>query len=596
MQGLIADVHRLLEAGGQVAAGDEGLRRREQALRGLAAKVPALAVVAEGVSRVCQAPPAKAPAALCDLLVLTRQLQASLVQAGLAGKMEAVAKSGPWQSAASSRDVLAWAQASFYPNSNDAKTMKIVVSRPDFADLRLVQPLLGKLNTAGRDEKNDLLADQALPAFGPALLPELQGGLNPKGKTAHARRLHALCRIDPRQGQELCRKVLAEGSPEVKVQAVREMGRFAPAEAEQAALELLAGKIGYEAREGALQALAFSKRDEALEVLLQASFVKDYTSRIAQKVLYRLPHPRTTERLLQALEEKLADLAALRSDVRSAARGKGGSQAAQKVELLEKNVNLIEVLGLRQDAKAVPPLKALLKHPEANVREAAINALISLRDTGSLEVAADLISDRKMWESAVKAAYWLPSKPRFDRLAPLLDELSKAKKADRRRAEHLLSLFEAEMNKEVEDFDDSDEKRPELCPARTDWDPRWAPLLRKHLHGPVCADAAIALAVVLREKAIPDLLPLLEPSVKKGECGVVEALGFLKARAAIPVMVPLILGQQAHHYCIHDALRRINDPAAIPLLEELLGKTKDSYRMNCITAVIDFLQKNATAP
>ena len=117
------------------------------------------------------------------------------------------------------------------------------------------------------------------------------------------------------------------------------------------------------------------------------------------------------------------------------------------------------------------------------------------------------------------------------------------------------------------------------------------PLLRKYLHGPYRPDAAVGLAAVLGEKAVPELLPLLVPSVKKGECAVVQALGYLKVREAVPTMIELMPRQQSHHYCIHDALRRINDPAALPVLEALLAKTKDALRRDCLAAVIDYLEK-----
>ena len=54
----------------------------------------------------------------------------------------------------------------------------------------------------------ELMADKVLPAIGRGVLPDLLAKLDLTGKTADARRLRAICKIDPRTGAELCRKVL----------------------------------------------------------------------------------------------------------------------------------------------------------------------------------------------------------------------------------------------------------------------------------------------------------------------------------------------------------------------------------------------------
>ena len=80
--GLAADVDRLLVAGAGVADG-EVLRRRSKTLREMGKKVPALVPVADAVDRVTSA---SAPAAaFLDLLVMTRQVRASLATTGTDG-------------------------------------------------------------------------------------------------------------------------------------------------------------------------------------------------------------------------------------------------------------------------------------------------------------------------------------------------------------------------------------------------------------------------------------------------------------------------------------------------------------------------------
>ena len=144
------------------------------------------------------------------------------------------------------------------------------------------------------------------------------------------------------------------------------------------------------------------------------------------------------------------------------------------------------------------------------------------------------------------------------------------------RGKFLLGLFERELNSK---------KR------RADWDSRWAKALKPHLDGPARPDVALALALTLGSAAVPNLLKVLEASVKKGECGVVEALGKLRAPEAIGPLIPLMPTQQPHHYCIHDALKLIGDPAAIPPLKELLADTKQPARKMRLQVLIAELEK-----
>jgi HEAT repeat protein len=588
LQELVGDVRRLLAAGTGGLAADAGLRRRGQALAALAAKVPALSPVAGAVGRVLDAPPSGAAPALCDLLHLTRQLQAGLASAGCDGAAVAVEKSGPWQTTAAVREVSAWAEASFHADSNDLEKMRVAIARPEFADLRLVRPLLKKLASSGADDEEDLLSERALPAYGKCLLPDLIGGLNLQGGVADARRLRTICALDTKQGAAMCRQALAEGGTAVKVQALRSLTRLAPTEAERAALELLGSKGRWELREAAFRALADSRDDRALDVLVSALGSRDDLWGTVEDVLARQPHPRATARVADLLSR----LRASETEAVAAARAKKGKPGPDSDDLRMRICCVAGVLGARKDAAAVPALVELLEHKNVEVREAALDALCDLGDGKGLRAAADRMDDAKVWPSAARAAWRMPEPERYQRLAPCVQELSRPKKSEHRRGKFVLDLFEEEFEDPEADFDDPDEHWDAATARvpRADWDPRWVPLLRKHLKGPYRPDAALGLAAVLGEKAVPELLPLLVPSVKKNECGVAEALGHLRAREAVPAMVGLMPGQTPVHYCIHDALRRINDPSAVPLLEALMHKTKDPYRRARITEVIEYLE------
>jgi hypothetical protein len=75
---LTADVDHLLAAGATAAAGSDSLRRRSKTLREMGQKVAALNPIADAIDRVTNAAPSKAAPALLDLVVLSRQIRASL--------------------------------------------------------------------------------------------------------------------------------------------------------------------------------------------------------------------------------------------------------------------------------------------------------------------------------------------------------------------------------------------------------------------------------------------------------------------------------------------------------------------------------------
>jgi hypothetical protein len=219
LQALVSDVDRLLVAGGTVAPGDEGLRRRARALRELGQKVPVLAQVADAVERVTGATPAKASQALLDLLVVVRQLRAGLTTAGVDGATEPIPPSGPWTTNTAAHDLYPIVEVlAARSGSGRLDNLKQAQERNVLTDLRLVEPLLAALDDR-YGELADVVAEDVLPAFGPPVLPDLRQGLNVHGKSSDARRLAAICRIDRRAGAELCRTALADGSPALRRQA-----------------------------------------------------------------------------------------------------------------------------------------------------------------------------------------------------------------------------------------------------------------------------------------------------------------------------------------------------------------------------------------
>jgi HEAT repeat protein len=636
LQLLAQDVDRLLAAGAAVAAGDEKLRQRSGRLRELGQKIPVLAQIADAVDRTVNAPPKQATPALLDLLLVVRQVRASLTAAGAAGAVEPVPPSGPWAGAAPTRELESWIDNLTSAGYDRPRKLKKAMQQPGFADLRMVGPLLRALG-ASHHGLARLAAEKALPAFGPAVLPDLERCLDLKGKSGDARRLQAVCVLDKERGAALCRQALAEGSAPVKIQGLKSLSRIAPKETEKAALSLLEQKAGASVHGAACYALATAKSDEALEALVTALLgLRGEDWHILQNAshsLTRLTHPKATARLLEELakaQEEVRTRQAPKGKKKSPAAkgGKAISKTAQQKEaqkearLLQQAVNratwLINLLGPRRDRKAAPALVELLGHSNANLRTTAAEALITLADPEGLRAVADLMDDKILWHAAIRAAWKLPAKEQFDRLQPSLATLAQSKPSLRQRGEFVLNLFFGELSQqgggdyydelgddltdeedaEHDEYDEEYEEDEEWdeegdVPQRiTDWDPRWLPALRKHLKGPSGGGVAVALTVLEGEKFVPELLKLL-PTATRGDDRVINALAHLRSRAAVPRLVELFPQKGVDTYTVFHALRRIGDPAAIPLLQGFLKKTKDVYKKNLAESLVEELERRA---
>jgi HEAT repeat protein len=625
LQLLAADVERLLAAGAAVAAGDEGLERRSKALRELGQKVPVLLQIADAVDRTVNAPAKQVTPALLDLLLIVRQVRANLSSASVSGEAKAIAPSGPWTSTAPMRELESWIDALTSSGSGRTKVLKKALARDDFTDLRMVDPLMKALGSTHFGLAR-LVAEKALPAFGRKVLPELQEHFDlTTGKAAEARCLQAICVIDPAKGADLCRRGLTEGSTPVKLQSLRSLSRLAPEETEKAALTLLASKASPEVNCAAYFALATAKSDEALEALLAAFLSKKDTYLFeTENSLGKLQHPQATPRLLEALTKALDEVETRRAQKGKKPPAKKGKPAPKATaaakrkeeqllqEAIDLTTRLIGVLGERKDAKAIGALLPLLQHPVLDIRGAAAGALVHSADRKALHALLELLDDPNLRRFGVQAGWQLPGKERFEKLAPLLDMLTAAKPSQRQPGDLVLEQFchafwavaqerhedeeSEQQDNEFEDEDDDEDEfgsygmDEEVAKPPTDWDPRWAPALRKHLKGKSGESVAQALAIVIGEKVVPELLPLLAASVSKRESGLVFVLGHFQPRSAAPDLAGLINVKNAPYYVIAQTLRRIGDLSVLPQLEEQAKKTKEVHRKRIIEELIEFLE------
>jgi HEAT repeat protein len=458
--GLAADVDRLVSAGANAAAGNDNLIRRSRTLRDLGQKVTALLPVADAIDRVTQAGPKQTGPALLDLVGVSRQVRASLVTSGLEGTLEPLPKSGPWQTPAPVRSLWALYETLTHKEmGREGALLEDKVDEKAVSDLRLLPALLAAL-----DDKNAKVAQRAatdwLPRFGRAILPDLQSGLDLQGKRADARRLQTICRIDPSVGAGLCRKALQEGSVALRIQALEclpDVGK--PGEAEKEGLSL-AQDGNRDVRMAAMTALCRGTSNEALEALVAGlGDTDDKVQHTAQESLTELPHPGTTDRLLQELQTRLQAL-----DEPAPAPKRGGkkttaSKASKKRpdSARQKRINdltwVMTALAQRKDKKRAAAAQALLpltNHPEKELRAHAIRALgwvgAATPEVVSTLTAALKDKSAQMVNYAVQALGKLPPEAR-ETAVPALFELLKTFKKENELRQSILLLLPAHVDR-----------------------------------------------------------------------------------------------------------------------------------------------------
>ena len=606
LKSLAADVDRLLAAGGSNAAADEGLRQRAKALRALGAKVPALVPIAAASERVARSDAGAAPRALLDLLLVVRQVQAGLATAGVAGPLVPVEPSGPWTTTASGREVAEVAAVMAKAGSGIVEALKDAVDRRVLPDLRLLGRLLKLLE--GSAVVAEAVAEEVLPAFGAAVVPELRRGLfgQDEPRASDGLRLLAIGKIDPGLGVELSRQALAgegavkrRGMPTVR-RALELLAEHAPEEAERIALELLAPKSGTELRAAVFATLG-GMSSAALEALIAALLGDEEGWIRASTALMGLPHPGTTDRLIREIEAARARVEAGRAAAKGKGEDKGRARAATKVPgprdaEVPRLLRLIHAVEYRGDRRAAGALVPLLNDPAADVREAAVKALTEVGEPEHLEAAAALLDDEDCWRAAVRAAWRLPPAACYERLAPLCAALATVRGAARDRAYAVVELFDEEMGRRRRAGDDpcGSGGQAQFGSGRTVLDPRWVELLGRLFDGPRRDEVALALAVAGGRAVVPRLIGALGPSLEQGSARVSQALVYLKAREAVAPLLDLAASRPKTFSLSDTVLRDLCRPSDLPALEALLARTKDPYVKSSLPRLIKHVRSAAS--
>jgi hypothetical protein len=265
------EMRRLAIAGSVVAPGDFRLKKLVPPLEKAGEKAPIFAKVAQAAQSVVESDEKTASAALLELTTLVNAILYTQGETGSGGDLQAIETTdlGQHQTQASARLLKPLLEALATSGSGRLELIRDAFERGMFRDLRLVRPALNALDDAFPDVA-DFVADNVLPLYGKAILPELRESFDIKGKGADVRRLQLMHQLDPDGARELVKRALDEGSKELKIAAVECLGRggddlsYLVAQTKAKAKDVRAAALGALARLGSTASDALTAIKEAI--------------------------------------------------------------------------------------------------------------------------------------------------------------------------------------------------------------------------------------------------------------------------------------------------------------------------------------------
>lgn len=303
------EIRRLAIAGSAVASGDFRLKKLVEPLKKSAEKAPVFGKIAEAADRLLTASEKESASALLELGVLVNAVLYTQGETGIEGELKPVATKdlGIQTTQASARVLKPLLEALGTTGPGRLEIIRAAHEHGQFRDLRLVNPALKALDDV-YGEIADFVAEEVLPLYGTAIVPELRATFKTPGKSGDARRLRLLYRLDPRGSRDLVELALEEGAKEVGVAAIECLG-----DSPDDLPHLLekANAKAKEVRAAALQGLARRVMDDAIIAVFQKSLAgKDLD--IAVQPACACRHPELLRHLVSDAQSQLAELLKLK--------------------------------------------------------------------------------------------------------------------------------------------------------------------------------------------------------------------------------------------------------------------------------------------
>jgi hypothetical protein len=219
------EMRRLAIAGSAVAPGDFRLKKLIGPLEKMGEKAPVFAKVAQAAQGVVESNEKSASLALLELTTLVNAILHTQGETAIAGELQPIETTdlGACETQASARVLKPLLEALATSGSGRLELIRDSFERGTFRDLRLVRPALNALDDS-YPEIGDFIADNVLPLYGSAILPQLCSQLDMKGRGGDVRRLRLIHELDPEAARPLIKQALEEGSKEMRVAAIECLG------------------------------------------------------------------------------------------------------------------------------------------------------------------------------------------------------------------------------------------------------------------------------------------------------------------------------------------------------------------------------------
>jgi hypothetical protein len=457
------EMRRLAIAGSAVAAGDFRLKKLIPPLEQAGAKAPVFAKAAEAVKAVVEGKEQSAPTSLLDLTTLVNAVLYTQGQTGAAGDIQSIETTDLWAptSQASARVLKPLLEALTTTGSGRFELIRDAFERGAFRDLRLVKPALKAIDDV-YGEIGDFVSAKILPLYGKAILPELRGKYDLKGRAGHPRRLRLMHQLDPAATREMVKAALDGGSKEVKVVAIECLGDAAE---DLSYLIEQASAKAQEVRQAAFRALATIDHDDAVAVLKKAMAGKDLD--LAADSLRTCPHPKVLSSIIADAENELAALPKTKDKKeigKKAARINSLLGCLSEREDADSEALVLKVFGQRDALAKIKGDPASGSDVNAEVVGLMQQGTPKLRRT--LAEAHSTLAPEELAAAFYAARHSLPAAKVFDMFSPYLSARVDEKKKQRDPAWAKREALCEAMGGRYYYWSSRDDKEPPL-------DPRW---------------------------------------------------------------------------------------------------------------------------
>ena len=300
------ETRRLAIAGSAVAPGDFRLKKLIPPLEKSGEKAPVFAKVAQAVKAVVDGNSDTAANALLELTTLVNAILYTQGETGIAGEWAPLETTdlGQESTQAGARILKPLLEALSSTGSGRLEVIRDAFERGAFKDLRLVKPALNAIDDP-YSEIAELVVEKILPLYGKAILPELRGKIDVKGRGGHVHRLVLMNRLDAAGTRDIVQSALNDGSKEMKVAAIECMGTGPE---DVVFLMEQARSRARDVRAAALRALASMKAStpEILAVLKKA--IEGIDIELVIDKVNQCPIPEVQSFVLEQAEKQLGEL------------------------------------------------------------------------------------------------------------------------------------------------------------------------------------------------------------------------------------------------------------------------------------------------